>query len=87
MKISEQERQAIRQVVAAGEAFGFGNMMSHLATAWAKSLMENWSMPEDDARHAAGDMSGYPFKMQEDLMERGEWDETGQSYATARAVE
>jgi hypothetical protein len=87
MKISEQERQAIRRVVTAGESFGFGNMISHLATAWAKSLMEQWGMTETIARYTAYGLSGYPFKMQEDLMERGEWDESGQSYATARAAE
>lgn len=81
MRISAAEQQAIKQVVAAGDQFGYGNMISHLATAWAKMLMTKWSLPEASARAAAYGLSGYPFRMQEDLMERGQWDETGAAYS------
>lgn len=42
---------------------------------------------EDGAKlHAGGpgEYGGYPFKMQDDLVERGEWDETGARYAKPR---
>jgi hypothetical protein len=78
-KISKAEQAAIRQVVEHGRAFGFGNLITHLQTAWAVSLMEQ-GMDEETARHASG--GGYPLLMWRDLMERGEWDETGKRYKT-----
>ena len=80
MKISEAERIAIQEVLAYGEAHGYGNVITHLQTAWAAHLMRD-GMSEKVARlSTARDGSGYPFKMQEDLIERGEWDETGARY-------
>ena len=79
MKISKLERQAIKQVCEAGKAYGFGNMIAHLQTMWAAQLINKFNMSESSARMAAGG-SGYPFKMQEDLMMKGEWDETGERY-------
>ena len=81
MIISEQEHRAIKQVVALGEEFGYGNLIAHLQTAWARVLMAKYDMPEKAARLAArGGEYGYRFEMQRDLLERGEWDETGASY-------
>ena len=69
------------QVIRFGHMFGFGNLIAHLQTAWAKSLMRDISVSEATARAAtARDGSGYPFAMQEDLIECGEWDETGARY-------
>ena len=76
MRVSVDEQYAIRQVLAAGERHGYGNMISHLQTAWAKSLMDNYGFDEKSARLASGG-DGYPFRMQNDLM-NGFWDETGQ---------
>ena len=78
MKISASEQEAIRTVIALGELHGFGNLISHLQTAWAKRLMRG-GISEDGARAGSGGR-GYPFKMQDDLIERGEWDETGARY-------
>ena len=80
MRISREEQAAIRRVVEAGAAFGFGNMISHLHAAWAKSLRDNHNIPDDIKRE------GYPIAMHEDLMLRGFWDETGKSYST-KAIE
>ena len=80
MKISEDERLAIRNVITAGKRFGYGNLMGHLATAWARALMDEYDMSEDTARQATFGVKGYPFAMQADLIERGEWDETGKRY-------
>lgn len=80
MQVSDVERNAVKQVIAAGEQYGFGNMISHLATAWARSLMSKWGMSEKNARAAAWGLSGYPFKMQDDILQNGKWDETGKSY-------
>jgi hypothetical protein len=81
MKISEAERRAIIEVLEHGKAWGYGNLISHLETAWAAKLMESWDLPEKAAREAARG-PGYPFQMQRDLIERGEWDETGARYRT-----
>lgn len=79
MKISRSEQLAIIEVLAYGEAHGFGNLISHLQTAWAKHLMTLYGMDEKTAREASGG-AGYPFQMQDDLIVRGEWDETGARY-------
>lgn len=83
MRISEQERQAIKQVLEAGASHGYGNMIAHLQTAWAKSLVDSYDMTEETARAATDGMRGYPFAMQEDLIQRGEWDESGVRYSEA----
>lgn len=80
MRISAREQRAIRIVVDFGTEFGYGNLITHLQTAWARRLME-CGLDERTARLATGrDGSGYPFGMQDDLIERGEWDETGARY-------
>lgn len=79
MRISEQEQEAIKFVVLCGARHGYGNLISHLQAAWAAELMERWGMDEKSARDASGG-DGYPFKMQKDLMLKGEWDETGERY-------
>lgn len=83
VKISNQERLAIIAAIDAGKKFGFGNLISHLATAWARVLVQKWHHSEPQAREAAWGIKGYPFAMQDDLLERGEWDETGERYKTA----
>jgi hypothetical protein len=79
MKISREEQADIKAVLDAGARHGYGNMIFHLQTAWAKTLMEKWNLPEDTARHASGG-TGYAFQMQDDLVQQGEWDETGEKY-------
>lgn len=75
MRISGDEQRAIRRAVEAGESFGYGNMISHLQAAWQKSLRDKYGMAEKTGE-------GYPIAMHEDLMLRGFWDETGQSYSS-----
>ena len=79
MKISNDERLAIRAVIMLGKEFGYGNLMGHLATAWARDMMTDYHMTESQARRCPP-CQGYPFEMQDDLLERGEWDETGERY-------
>jgi hypothetical protein len=81
MKVSNAERQAIKTVLALGEEFGYGNLMQHLATAWARCLVNHYGFDEKTARTASF-LPGMPFLMQDDIMERGEWDETGERYRT-----
>ncbi len=84
MKISEGERLAIQDVLAYGESYGYGNLITHLRTAWAARLMRS-GLSEAASRRATGrDGAGMPFKMQQDLIERGEWDETGKRYRTTK---
>jgi hypothetical protein len=77
MNISREEQRAIAAVLEHGERFGYGNLISHLQTAWAQRLMQG-GLSERAARAAtASDGRGYPFAMQRDLVVNGEWDETG----------
>lgn len=78
MKISADEQYAIVAVLEFGRLFGYGNLISHLQTAWAASLILH-GLDESTARAATGG-AGYPFLMQHDLIYRGEWDETGARY-------
>ena len=79
MRISQEERAAIGAVLRAGAKYGCGNMIAHLQTWWARTLMADYGMAEEPARRASGG-EGYPFAMQDDLLKRGEWDETGEKY-------
>ena len=54
------EREAIRKVLAAGSQYGYGNMIAHLQTEWARMLIREYGMSEESARLAAGG-DGYPF--------------------------
>lgn len=68
------ERSAVRQVLAAGKKYGYGNMIAHLQTAWAKMLMDEYGMSEKAAREAtarSGD-NGYSFEWQREFLEGGE---------------
>ena len=78
-RITKAEQRALQHVLAAGERFGYGNLIAHLQTAWARKLVKEGLADEAAARQHAGG-SGYPFLMQDDIVERGEWDETGKRY-------
>ena len=80
MQISQDEQRAINEVVARGMAHGFGNLIGHLQTAWAMTLVRDYGMSEETAMLAAVGTHAYPFQMHLDLMERGRWDETGKRY-------
>lgn len=84
MGISDAERKAIKQALEAGARHGYGNLIAHLQTAWARYLVNVYKMDEASAREASGG-DGYPFAMQDDLLERGEWDESGERYRGASA--
>ena len=89
MKISKEEQEAIKQVIAIGAAYGYGNMMGHLSTAWVRDLLQHGfapGVPVIDEDHARRIVHGqpYPVLMQDDLIERGEWDETGERYRKAK---
>lgn len=58
--ISAAEREAIRDVLMAGEKHGFGNMISWLATGWAAMLRAN-GLDEKSAIAQASNRSGYPL--------------------------
>lgn len=67
---------AIKWTVHFGRLFGFGNLITHLRTAWRdKELADGHAEIAETM-----DNECYPSGMQEDLIERGEWDETGVKY-------
>lgn len=81
MKITESERQAIIQVLGHAERWGYGNLISHLRTAWARKVMGELNCKtEQEAQNCTHGGSFYPFQMQQDIIERGYWDETGKRY-------
>jgi hypothetical protein len=79
MKVSQEEREAVRLVLEAGASHGYGNLISHLRTAWAAMLMAEYGFSLEEAQRGAGG-AGYPLRMQQDVLLRGEWDETGERY-------
>jgi len=52
------EREAIQKVLAAGENYGYGNMIAYLKQAWAENLMNEYDFDVDTALSAA-DTSAY----------------------------
>lgn len=80
MRISAGEQAAIREVIRLGDEYGFGNLISHLKTAWMRRLIAD-GLREETAKAAACGGTFYPPLMQEDLIERGEWDHTGERYS------
>lgn len=80
MKVRPEERLAIIQLVQIGKQFGFGNVLGHLKTAWSKELMHQLGCNEKTANIQA-DGIAYPIRMHDDIVNHGEWDETGERYA------
>lgn len=80
MKISQNEREAVLQVIQAGRIHGYVNMIAHLVTALAREMIEAHGMNEESARSSAQFIRGYPFAMQDDLIGNGMFDETGRTY-------
>ena len=79
MRISDDQKRAIQNVLQSAELYGYGSMIAILKTAWAKKLVAQ-GFSKSDAFEAA-DTSGYSFAMHDDIVQRGEWDETGKSYS------
>ena len=73
------EREAIVEFIVAGKQFGYENLIAHLQTAWARELVSAFGYDEKSARLASGG-DGYPFDMQDDIINRCEYDETGERY-------
>jgi hypothetical protein len=79
VKISPEELDAIRLVLTLAEQWGYGNLISHLRTGWRRRMIRNGDIgPDVDLELGGG--PGYPIKMQEDLLDGCEWDETGERY-------
>lgn len=67
--MTREEQKAIIGVLALGHRFGFGNLVSHLQTEWARVLMEVHGLDEELARHSAGG-PGYPLDWQKEMLSR-----------------
>lgn len=63
------EAEAIRTALAIGAQHGYGNVIAHLQTAWARVLMDRYAMTEQQARAASG--PGYPFEWQKEVLAGG----------------
>ena len=82
MKISPDEQRAIRTVINIAKSYGYGNLMAHLASAWADEMIRG-GMPEDAAIEFVSNREPYSLAMHRDIIERGEWDETGEKYRSS----
>lgn len=59
-QLSPRERHNINRALDAGEAYGYGNVISWLMTEWAVNLRDKWGMDEKTAIRAT-QMSPYPL--------------------------
>lgn len=80
MRISDDQRRAIGNVLHVADTYGYGSLIALLKTAWAKKFVAQGFSESDAVANA--DISGYPFAMYDDIVECGEWDETGKKYST-----
>lgn len=48
------ESEAIKQTLAWGAQYGYGNLIDHLRQAWKRRLMEKWGFDEASAERGAG---------------------------------
>lgn len=80
MKITKNEQSLVKSAIYIGEQVGFGNLIAHLASAWAEMLIRVYGMSEETALEATRGRGPYPIAMHRDLIDRGEWDETGERY-------
>lgn len=79
MKISPQELEALQRVIRYADLFGYGNLISHLQSAWQRIVM-NDGLSEETAKEAVMGREPYPLRMHQDIIEDGYWDETGERY-------
>jgi hypothetical protein len=67
MQISQKEKDAVNTVTALGSQYGYGNMISHLKSAWTSMLMKNHNMTEEQASQASGG-GGYSQAHHKEIM-------------------
>jgi hypothetical protein len=80
MKIRSGEQEAIRTVIDLAESYGYGNLMQHLASAWACRMIDE-GCPKATAIDFVSGRGPHPsLAMHKDIVENGEWDETGMRY-------
>ena len=63
------EQSAINSVLNLGGKYGYGNMIAHLKTAWAKKLMAQ-GIPKEAALQATN-VSAYPISENEPCVQGG----------------
>ena len=68
MRISPEEQHAINETVLFGQRFGYGNLISHLQTAWARKMMDEHNIGEESAKRC----------VRVSICRR--WDEAGENY-------
>lgn len=59
--ISNREKRAVLRVIAIAKNHGYGNLIAHLKTQWAKQLVES-GLSEESAMLAT-DVSAYPLSL------------------------
>ena len=59
--LSAPEKAAIERALDAGAQYGYGNVMTWLATEWAVHLRDKWNLPESVAIEAVSGRGPYPL--------------------------
>ena len=86
MNVSREEKSAVNMAVEIGGRFGYGNIVAHLLSAWANELSANGMDEEGAMAHVSGRLP-YPIQMHLDILDNGEWDETGKKYRKKKKKE
>jgi hypothetical protein len=80
IKVDEKELRAVRQAIFLGHVYGYGNIVSHLLSAWADVLTSQGVDPGIAVSHVSN-REPLPIQMHLDIVNNGEWDETGAKYS------
>ena len=72
MIISTSEQKAIKVVCEMGVKWGYGNMISHLQSAWALMLIKNCGFEIETARSAVVNNTPYELEVHLRLLNNGE---------------
>ena len=72
MKISTSEKEAIEIVCEMGAKWGYGNMISHLQSAWALMLIKNYGFEIETARSVVVNNTPYELEVHLRLLNTGE---------------
>lgn len=72
MKISASEKEAIEMVCKLGRTHGYGNLISHLQSAWILMLIKNYGFEIETARSAVVNNTPYELEVHLRLLNSGE---------------
>ncbi|MDY0215129.1 MAG: hypothetical protein RBS24_06440 [Bacilli bacterium] len=72
MKIPTAEQKAIKKVCELGSMWGYGNLISHLQSAWILMLIKNYGVEIETARSVVVNNTPYELEVHLRLLNTGE---------------